>query len=458
MMILTGLYGPVYRQIIFPFYDSVIRRRKTYSYYREISGAPYLPVDELERMRRERLGSLLEYCGAKVPFYRRLFAERGFDPAGVDDVRKLAEHGISLSKDDIRAHGSDLISEDYTRDQLVRNYTSGTTGMPVDLYKTVDEWCLRMAIKLRSEEWIGMPLGTPAARIWGRKPNMGPWARARHQLYWNFQNFLFLSAHDLREEVLLRYVRWMKLYGARFIEGYINPIDLIAGLIERDGLEPPRLDGIVVGGQRLEDYQKEKIEGAFRCPVYNRYGCSEVTNISCECKRQEGQHVNYDTLWVEVVDGNDRPVVGEPGEVVVTDLMNRSMPYLRYRTRDQAVMSDRKCSCGRNFPMLEKVIGKTIEHVITAPDGFKCDTKFIQWGLYDVPGIYRFQVVDRSGGDMLMKVIADGTVAREKIVEGIGEAFSELREHGIGFTVDFVDEIPLTDSGKMMYFVSEKDD
>jgi len=455
-VILTQLYAPLYRNMVFPFYDSVLRHRKTYSFYRDVSRVPWLSADEIEGMRRKRLRALVEYCGRNVPYYRSLFAERGIDLSGVDDVGRLRDSGISMTRQDIRSNIGDFISEDFRREDLVCNYSSGTTGVPLAFYKTMDNWCLRMAVKLRSEDWIGKHPGTPSAIIWGHKANLGRISRARRQLYWNFQNYRFLSALDIGEESLLRYVHEIKCYGARYIESYVNPVYLMAKTIEKYGIDPPRLDGIVTGAERLQDFQKEKMEEVFRCPVYDRYGCSEFTNISCECGEHRGQHINADLLWVEVVDKNDRPVIGEEGEVVVTDLMNYAMPFIRYHLGDMAVMTGRRCPCGRNFPMLERVIGKETG-TFTAPDGFECHRKYFQWTLQTIPGIFRFQFVEKSSDHILMRVIHDGKIERVETERLVKEAFSELAAHGVSITVEFVDRIPLTGAGKMSFFVSERD-
>ncbi|HSG27129.1 MAG TPA: hypothetical protein VLA34_01525 [Candidatus Krumholzibacterium sp.] len=456
-MILADLYGPVYRNVIFPLYDSVLRRRSTWKYYREISSAPYMQPEELERLRQERLSRLIEYCGSKVPFYRELFREKGIDPSSdIRDVRVLADRGVTVTKEDLRERLDDFISEDFRKEELVRNFSGGTTGVPVDLYKTFDHWCLRMAVKMRSEDWIGKKPGCPSTIIWGHKSGLDMKGWMKLHLYWGFQNYRFLSAMDLTEDRLLEYVKRIRRAGSRYVESYVNPVHLMALAIERAGVRAPRLDGIVTGAEKLLDVQKEKIESVFGCPVYDRYGCSELTNISCECTEHRGQHINADTLWVEVVGKGDVPVTGEPGEVVVTDLMGYAMPLIRYRTDDSAVLSDRRCDCGRVFPMFEEVIGKQLRR-IKAPDGFEMTGKYFQWTLYDIHGIFRYQFVEKADDWIEIRIIPDGTVEHDTITARLMEGLSEFRSHGVRMTVEFVDEIPLTRSGKMNFFISERE-
>ena len=116
----------------------------------------------------------------------------------------------------------------------------------------------------------------------------------------------------------------------------------------------------------LHDWERRTIEEVFQCPVTNRYGCEEVSLIACECQRHDGLHVNADGIYLEVLrpDGTPCPP-GEPGMIVVTDLVNRAMPIIRYQVGDMGVLSDRQCPCGRGLPLLEKIEGRMADYVVT---------------------------------------------------------------------------------------------
>ncbi|UCF06439.1 MAG: phenylacetate--CoA ligase family protein [bacterium] len=447
-------YGHVYRTLIFPFYDKVIKRRNIYNYYRSISGAPWLPIDELLAMQRRKLNEMLVNCYENVPFYRDLFDKRGLDVSGVDDVGILREHGIFTSKEIVRSAGDAILSREYDKGKLHDSATSGSTGNPVYFYMSLDNWCLRMALKYRSEDWMGKPIGTPAAMLWGHFPNMSTFERVKYSLYWRFQNYLFLSAFHIGEEDLIRYVRAIKRHRIRFIESYVTAVYLMARAVEKHGITPPRLDGVIIGAERLFDYQKEKIEGVFGCPVYNRYGSTEFSNVASECTEREGLHINIDNFCVEVVDQDDRPLLGEVGDLVITDLNNFAMPLIRYRIGDKGIMTDRACRCGRTFPMLKDVVGRVSETLKTK-DGKEFHDMYFLWKLSRAPGLVKFQVVQKSLEQILVKIEHDGSVGREETSDFIRNALDELDQHGISTTIEYVDKIPLTRVGKMRSFISE---
>ncbi len=454
MNLLTAAYAPAYRSLVFPLYEGTLRRRGIYSYYRSLSAAPRVPRDELRSAQRRRLNELLVYCDARVPFYRELFALRGIDPRAVDDVDQLRERGFFTSKAIVRSAGESILSTEFAKETLHNSATSGSTGAPVLFYMTYDNWCLRMAVKYRSEDFIGKPLGTPTTMIWGHKPGQTRSARFKSSLYWAFQNYQFISAFDIGEEALVDALASIRRFGARFVESYVTVVYLMARLVAKYRLEPPRLDGIIAGAERLYDFQKEEIERSFRCPVFNRYGCTEFSNVAVECETREGLHINVDNLWVEVVDDDDRPVTNALGDIVITDLANRAMPLIRYKIGDKAVMTDDLCSCGRTFPMLRNIVGR-VSDTLRMADGTEIHDMYFLWKLSRAPGLVRFRVVQDTPAHIRVEIEHDGAVDRATTSRWIDDALADLAGRGVAHDIEYVGSIPLTGAGKMRFFVSE---
>jgi phenylacetate-CoA ligase len=444
MNLLTRAYAPVYRNLVFPVYEGILRRRGIYGYYRGLSDAPAVPREKLLETQRRRLNELLVYCNANVPFYRELFALRGVDPRKVSDVETLRERGIFTSKAIIRSAGESVLSCEFAKEELHNSATSGSTGTPVLFYMSHDNWCLRMATKYRSEDWIGKPLGTPATIIWGHKPGQTRSAKLKSSLYWRFQNYQFISAFDIGEDRLLDGIAAIKRFGSRYIESYVTVVYLMARLIERYRIEPPKLDGIIAGAEKLFDFQKEQIERSFRCPIFNRYGATEFSNIASECEKREGLHINVD----------DRPVAGSVGNIVITDLANRAMPLIRYKIGDKGVLTDDVCSCGRTFPMLREIVGRVSETLKTE-DGREIHDMYFLWKLSRAPGLVRFRVIQDSVTHIRVEIEHDGSIDREVTSRWIRDALKDLEQYNVSNTLEYVDAIPLTGAGKMRFFVSE---
>lgn len=107
---------------------------------------------------------------------------------------------------------------------------------------------------------------------------------------------------------------------------------------------------------------------AFQCKVRDGYSLTEYVNWISECENKTF-HISPEAGVVEIVDNNDKAVKhGVAGEIISTTLFNYAMPMLRYRTGDLAIKSEERCLCGRELPVIEKIIGRIDDYIIT-PDG-----------------------------------------------------------------------------------------
>src|SRR5690606_25431630 len=140
---------------------------------------------------------------------------------------------------------------------------------------------------------------------------------------------------------------------------------------------------VIVGAEKLYPFQRKLIEEAFAAPVFETYGSREFMLIAAECDRHEGLHLTSEHLLVEILDEDGRPTpAGEAGNVVITDLYNFGMPFIRYANGDRAIAGWSKCSCGRGLPLLRQVTGRRLD-VLHSPDGRRIPGEFFPHCLKD---------------------------------------------------------------------------
>jgi hypothetical protein len=124
------------------------------------------PREQLRRRQLEMLQRLLAHAGRTSPFYRRRFREAGFNPAHLQSLDDLA-HVPPLTKDDLRAHLEELVSETASRRDLLPLITGGSTGVPVRLYTDPRAWLHAKASAFLADEDAGWEPGEPMASLWG---------------------------------------------------------------------------------------------------------------------------------------------------------------------------------------------------------------------------------------------------------------------------------------------------
>ena len=237
------------------------------------------------------------------------------------------------------------------------------------------------------------------------------------------------------------------------IVAYTKPLYEAARFFAERNIKPFSPKSIVVGAEKLHDFERELIQQVFRAPVFETYGSREFMLIGAECERHEGLHLTAEHLLVEILDEDGKPAEpGDEGDVVITDLFNYGMPFIRYLTGDRAVAGFEMCSCGRGLPLLKKVVGRQLD-VLRTPDGRMIPGEFFPHLMKDYSAIRRFQVVQESADFVRVRMIVDASWnegSRAKLIQIITQ---RLGPH-VRLSLDEVTEIPLTAAGKLQVVVN----
>jgi phenylacetate-CoA ligase len=350
---LPALPEALVRNVVYPVYRG-FRRDRVLDMLDELEYNQFLPERELEDLRWRRLLFLLEAAEKYVPYYRDLFEREGIATASLDSPADMARVPL-LTREIIGAEKDRLVTTDPVR----KGYTVGSgasgSGRP-------DFWCdraaepVRKAAALRGYRWTGFNIGGRQALLWG--PDRGRWfgdrigGRVKNYL----SNILVFPAEEMTPEKMKRYWRRLRRFRPSLVLGYPSALETLSRFCSDEGLSLPAVKGVLVGGESLQEEQRVAIRKAFRAEVMGRYGRKEFSVAAQECPEHGGMHIFSDLFHIEVIGESGQAAgEGESGEIVITDLTNHYMPLIRYRTGDLAVVSSRRCECGRTLPLLERV-------------------------------------------------------------------------------------------------------
>src|SRR5262249_28819681 len=138
--------------------------------------------------------------------------------------------------------------------------------------------------------------------------------------------------------------------------------------------------------------------------VQDRYGCRELMLVASECERREGKHINAENVFVEIQRAGRPAAPGEAGELLLSDLLNRSMPLLRYRNQDIGTAAASTWGCGRGLPSLAKIEGRLLD-MIVGPEGQLLAGEFFPHLLKDHPEIQRYQVHQARDRSITLRIV-----------------------------------------------------
>jgi phenylacetate-CoA ligase len=387
---LPPLYPPLVRGVIYPVYRG-LRGDRLISALEELEKNQWLSSRDLEEMQWRRLESLLSQIEIHVPYYRDLFRRAGVKPDDIQspaDLRRLP----LLTKDMIREAGALIVSKDPLR-RGDASSTEDATGESLAFYVDASAGPIRRANTMRGYRRAGIDIGDRQAFLWGVHPDV-PRRERLVSAVWNyFLNYRYLSTFDMSDATMLRYAAQLRVFRPQLVTAYPSALALFARFCAGRGITDIRPRAIISTGEQLFEDQREAIETAFGCRVFNRYGSEEFGAVAHECPAHAGLHVMSDLVYVEILAETGEPAkAGEVGELVVTDLLNYYMPFVRYRTGDLAVATEKACPCGSGFPLLERIEERSIDAIVT-PDGKRVG---------EPSGKSRF-TVSNTGGRLLAK-------------------------------------------------------
>ena len=443
-------YTALCANILFPLHER-LKGHDTVARRGWLEQTQWWSAERIEALRLERLRDFLGQAGASVPYYRRLFAERRFDPAALDSLDGLAALPL-LTKADIRAHLEDMKAEGHG--PLSRYNTGGSSGEPLVFFMGRSRKSHDVAAKWRATRWWDVDIGDRELVIWGSPIELGAQDRVR-VLRDRLMRSRLLPAFEMSEANLTRFVEAIRAMRPAMLFGYPSCLSLIAEHARTRGV---RLDDLgtraaFVTSEKLYDEQRESIATAFGCRVANGYGARDAGFIAHECPAGS-MHISAEDIIVETVrrDGS-RCAAGEAGEIVITHMATPEFPFVRYRTGDVGVLSDAPCACGRGLPVLQEVQGRTTDFVV-ARDGTVMHGLALIYTVRDLQGVERFRIVQESLDRtevLLVTNAAFDPAAEARIVHD----FRARLGPQVDVVIRKVDDIPPERSGKFRYVISK---
>jgi phenylacetate-CoA ligase len=410
--------------------------------------SPEMTVFQLNKLR-----SLIRHVYIHVPYYRRVFRSIGLLPEDInsfDDYRRIP----IITKEEIRNHWDEFISDEFEHldRRLIARYTSGSSGDALKVVKTYQERIVsgRHFMKARMKRGLILPTRCVA---FGGSPyfieNQGGTIR--------MGNMLVFSGLHLSEDTIHRYIKDMIYIQPNWIYSLPSIIDVIAKYIIEKGitLSLSNLQLIELAGEYLSEDVRERVKRAFNVSPASQYACQEVWGISFECSANL-MHVIDDNIYLEVERSDGYPAkFGEEGESIVTSFTSRTMPFIRYNTRDIVAFIGERCACGSNKSIIRMIGGRTTDYVLGCPGKvgniiFDTTMKYIQ-DKHDIE-VIKHRVVQLSVSEFEIwvssKSIWDDTIKQTFI-----ESATSLLENQASFVFRFVEELPEHKSGKRRSFI-----
>lgn len=459
------IYAPFVKHVSLPLYhwwhgSELLKNIRTFE------DSQWLSQERLRAMQWQRLSRLLEHAYENVPYYQEKFKEIGAEPR---DIRSFEDFGKfpTLTKRILQERLADLIASNIPRGEMVKGITSGSSGQPTSYIQEKASNRIRAAAGKRLTRIAGYDLGQRLFYLWRdspfvidgdrvrpssdvQEPNSSALAKLKGALHDRFgveNQTLRVDPTLMTETEMARVYERLRSFKPHVVISYVSTLYMFAQYLEANRLGGIAPGSVIVSSETLYPHQRELMERVFGCRVYNRYGLSETGIVAIECPVREGLHLNQEILHMEHV-----PDAFGYTQLVVTDLINKGMPLLRYETGDTGRLIEEPCRCGRGLCRIGDLAGRIIDQLPTRLGGHVNGQLFATF--HWIEGVKQYQVVQEKIDAFKIRIVRTSSFAENNLAPML----QTIRERFGGDTsieVDYLESIPFTRGGKYKLVVSE---
>jgi phenylacetate-CoA ligase len=426
-------------------YDKLNHRNILGEYYK-LQNTISFDLHSIKQYQENKLKAILEYAAKYILFYRNILKKYNVNSKEFSPFSILNELPI-LTKDDIRNNFDNLISDQYRNTKnICFDFTGGSTGQPLKFAYDRNYKDIRWAMIYNNLIWAGYNLGDSHGFIYGSNYDAKKQYSLRQKIQsWcmnSFQvNAFFLNDHELEKFSL-------KCLGKKpkFIIGYATALIAFARFVKSKNL-PIEFSFIESTSEYLSSEMKEEVEDIFKCKVYDRYGCREVGNIAHECEYCDGLHINWQIIYVEIINKGAYPWLGQEfGDIVITSLENKGMPLIRYIVGDIGKIENDLCKCKMQSARLY-LAGTRSGDLLYSIDGGQVSPPALTLAYKDLSGIKNIQFVQSNKNSLDVNIVKTGEYYGSVQVE-LFKRLQKIFGYEMRIKINFVDKIEKELSGK----------
>ncbi len=399
-----------------------------------------LTLDELIKIQDNRFVSLIDYVKNKSPFYNEKYSDIP-DISKVKDIAKLP----IITKEELRRN----IDKVYTikKSKGIVSKTGGTTGKSLEVIFTPQNMQERFAMLDNFRNQFEYKLGKKTA--WFSGKNLLTPKDLKRNRYWKtdyWYKVRYYSTFHIKGDYLKYYIEDLIKFKPQYFVGFSSTIYEIAKYGIDNKIDFPKgiVKAIFPTAETVNHSTRNLIESYFKTNLYDQYASSEGAPFIFECKNKN-LHLEMQSGVFEVLDDNDLPA--QQGRLVVTSFTTYGTPLIRYDIQDRVELSDERCTCGNNNPLIKQILGRIDDYIYSKETG-KINLGNISNTLKDVKGIVKFQAIQESLESILIKIVIDNEVFSQKDEKQFLSNWRDRIGHSMKLDLEFVDDIPVEKSGK----------
>jgi len=370
---MRSIYREVFRGHIFRYY-----------YYIKIKKNEY---------NKEYLDNYIKWRLQKIKYSLHMI-----DYPENEDIEDFIAKFPPISKSDVISNYPLYISKKAAK--LIYNYgsTSGTSGTPLKIKQSLESVQLEEAFSYRQRKWAGYSLFDRIAWIRGDKVVSSLQVNPPYWCRDYFLNRLLMSSYHISANSSHLYIKQLEKFDPILIEAYPSSIVTLAKWMKDNNYlyKGESLKAVMTSSEIFTDEDKQLVMEIFGCKVYDWYGQAEHVAAIGTCEFGS-KHLLTDYSFVEIHGDGKQEIIG-------TSYNNVAMPLIRYKTGDFFEMANYTCECGRIFPVVKKIYGRS-EKGFQLSNGRKI--VFLGHAFKKIPNLLEAQIVQKSADRFIVNLVVN---------------------------------------------------
>jgi len=354
-----------------------------------------------------------------------------------------------VTKSDLQIDVKKLLSKGFSSNEIYVNNTSGSSGHPLKFTKDYYTQARVWAAKKYFFKMHGVNIGDKEARFYGIPKSLkGNIVQRTKDLILNRYRFVIFEMSD---EIFNKWVEKFRRTKFVYVYGYTSSIVLFSRYLVKHKIIMknlcPTLKVCMVTSEICTNEDRLIIEQAFGIRVVKEYGTTDVGLLGYECPYGT-MHIPEENVYIEE---------NEQGELLVTDLFNKTFPFIRYKVGDIAKVREQNCKCGSHNKVIAELMGRTND-VIMLPSGNISPGftfYYVSRALLESSGVLKEFIIRQTALDSFEFDVVSDKPLNPSDIEELKKTAEEYLESGLRIIVNQVEKIERPASGKIKHFYSE---
>jgi phenylacetate-CoA ligase len=419
----------------------LLTQKNIAKYLKRYTETQWYTKEAMDNFQLEKLIKLIDHCYHHVPFYRNHMVANNIKLSDIKNLESIKLFPI-ITKEIIKENYEDFTPLNLKNIKGVKtSQTGGTTGNILFKRNDANTRSSIWASFYRFEkQWMNVKSNDHKLILMGGHVAKVDYFGDFKKLIFNFLNNSYsynpYNTSSINVEKIINYLKTQKI---DLIRSYSQYLYSIALELKKRKIKL-NIKAITTTAEPITENHRKLFKDVFNADVFDQYGCGEIGGIAYECEKHNGLHIANERVIIEQNESND---------LIITDLDNYAMPFIRYWNADQAIIVDENCKCGRNGKMIKQIMGRTCDYIIGI------ENQFLHWAYFwhllfdseiaEKRNLKKFQVVQNDRYNIILRIICDKmtNIEENNLIDNMKQ-----RVGNMNIVIAYETEIENTKTGK----------